>query len=313
MSDAPSPTQPPRTPGSNADETPDGGDGPHGLQFRSGFVSVLGRPNVGKSSLVNRICKTKVSITSWHPNTTRTRVRGVLDGEAYQIVFVDTPGIHKPRSALGSRLNATATEALEDVEISLLVIDATAAIGPGDRFVAAQLRPDTVVVVNKVDRARPEQVLTQLAAANEELGLAEAEYFAVSARTGAGTDELVAHLVSRLPPGPRYYPEGMVHDVPEAFFVAELVREQLLRHAREELPHSIACRISEWEWPYIRCDILVERESQKAIVIGRGGEVLKAAGTTVRAALPPGAYLDLRVVVERDWQRHPEVIERLGY
>lgn len=281
--------------------------------FRSGFVSVVGRPNVGKSSLVNRICRTKVSITSWHPNTTRTRVRGVLDGEDFQVVFVDTPGIHKPRSALGTRLNETAADALEDVEACLLVLDATAPVGPGDRFVAGRLPPDTIVVVNKIDRARPEQLLEQLSRAERELELAAAEYFPVSARTGEGVDALVAHVTRRLPPGPRYYPPGMVRDVPEAFYVAELVREQLLRHAREELPHSIACRVSEWEWPYIRCDILVERESQKAIVIGRGGEVLKAAGTAVRQALPPGAYLELRVVVERDWQRHPEIIERLGY
>jgi GTP-binding protein Era len=281
--------------------------------FRSGFVSVVGRPNVGKSSLLNRICGAKVSITSATPNTTRTRVRGVRTGVGYQVVFVDTPGIHKPRTALGVRLNDTAAGTLEDVDICLLVVDATQAIGPGDRFVAARVPSDAVVAVNKVDAARPAQVLEQLKRAERELSISRAEYFPVSARTGAGVEDLVAHLTSRLPEGPAFYPKDTVRDLPEPFFVAELVREQLLRQAREELPHSIACTVTEWEWPYIRCEILVERESQKAIVVGKKGSVLKAAGSAVRAVLPPGAYLDLHVRVERDWQRHREMIERLGY
>ena len=284
-----------------------------GTGFRSGFISVVGRPNVGKSTLVNRIVGSKVSITSSTPNTTRTRVRGVLDGPGFQAVFVDTPGIHKPRSPLGARLNETASDSLDDVDVCLLVVDATAAIGPGDRFVAGRVPPDTVIVVNKADRATPTEILAQLTRAADQLGLAEAEYFPVSALTGTGIDALVEHVIARLPAGPRYFPDGMVSDAPEAFYVAELVREQLLRVAREELPHSIACRVTEWEWPYVRCEILVERESQKAIVVGRGGSVLKAAGTAARRALPPGTYLDLHVKVEKDWQRRLDVIERLGY
>ncbi|MCU1495061.1 MAG: GTPase Era [Acidimicrobiaceae bacterium] len=289
------------------------GDMGDGVTFRSGFVSVLGRPNVGKSTLVNRMLGTKVSITSPSPNTTRTRVRGILEGDDYQLVLVDTPGIHKPRSALGERLNKTATSALDDVDVCLLVVDANAPIGPGDRFVAAQLPSRSIVVVNKVDRTSKSRLLGQLAQAAEQLGLEEAEYFPISARTGDGVTELVDHIVARLPSGPRYYPEGTVRDVPEAFFLGELVREQLLRVAREELPHSIACRVVEWELPYVRCEILVERESQKAIVVGRGGSVLKAVGTVARQSLPPGTYLDLIVKVERDWQRRPDMIERLGY
>lgn len=284
-----------------------------GDELRSGFVSVLGRPNVGKSTLVNRMLREKVSITSATPNTTRTRVRGILEGDGYQMVLVDTPGIHKPKSPLGERLNQTAASALDDVDVCLLVVDATAPIGPGDRYVAAQLPRRSIVVVNKLDRASKTQVLGQLAMAADQLGLEAAEYFPISARTGDGVDELVGHIADRLPVGPRYYPEGTVRDVPEAFFLGELVREQLLRVAREELPHSIACRVVEWEPPYVRCEILVERESQKAIVVGRGGSVLKAAGTAARRALPPGTYLDLIVKVERDWQRRPDVIERLGY
>ena len=281
--------------------------------LRSGFVALVGRPNVGKSTLLNRILGRKVAITSATPHTTRTRVRGVLDRPEVQIVFTDTPGVHRPRTALGDRLNQTAASTFEDVDYCVLVLEANAPIGPGDRFIAERLRPDTVIAVNKIDRVDDAKVLQHLATASSELGLADAEYFPVSAATGQGVAALVDHLAARMPEGPRFYPVGMVSDVPEAFYVAELVREQLLRHAEEELPHSIACRVTEWEWPRIRCEILVERESQKGIVIGKGGRVLKAAGTAVRQQLEPGAYLELFVKVEKGWQRHPDMIERLGY
>jgi GTP-binding protein Era len=286
---------------------------PNDAVVRSGFVALLGRPNVGKSTLLNRIVGTKVAITSPVPHTTRTRVRGVLDRPDAQLVFVDTPGIHKPKTALGSHLNETASHTIGDVDVCVLMVEADAPIGKGDRYIAERLPPDSVVAVNKIDRADRAAVLQHLAVAASELGLEEAEYFPVSARTGDGVGELVEHLVARMPVGPRYFPPGMVSDVPEAFFVAELVREQLIRHAEEELPHSIACRVTEWEWPRIRCEILVERESQKGIVIGRGGSVLKAVGTAVRGQLPPGAYIELFVKVEKSWQRHPEMFERLGY
>jgi GTP-binding protein Era len=293
-----------------ARETADDGEGP---AFRSGFVSVVGRPNVGKSTLVNRIVGEKVSITARTPNTTRTRIRGILHGPSYQAIFVDTPGIHRPRTPLGTRLNQAATDALVDVDITVFVIDATAPIGPGDRFVAERLDRDAIVVVNKIDSASPTATLGQLAAAAGTLGLDAAELFPVSARTGKGVPELVAEIVGRLPPGPRFYPDDLVRDLPDPVFVAELVREQLLRVAREELPHSIACRVTEWEWPYIAVEILVERESQKAIVIGKGGTVLRDAGTAARRQLPDGAYLDLRVRVEKSWQRRTDVMDRLGY
>jgi GTP-binding protein Era len=287
---------------------------------RSGFVTLVGRPNVGKSTLLNAILGTKVSIVSDKPQTTRTQVRGVLNRpaaggpgghEAAQIVFVDTPGIHKPVTALGERLNAAASDALGGVDAVCLVVDASAPVGKGDRFIASRLSPDAVVVVNKVDRAPPAQVLAQLAAAAEQLDLDE--YFPVSARTGEGVPELVAHLAARLPEGPAYYPDGTVTDVPEAFWVAELVREQLLAATRDEVPHSIATRVTEWEWPRIRCEILVERDSQKGIVIGRGGAVLKQVGTAVRRQLPEGAFLELFVKVDKDWQRRPHALHRLGY
>jgi GTP-binding protein Era len=277
---------------------------------RSGFVTLVGRPNVGKSTLLNRILGTKVTIVSDKPQTTRTQVRGVLTRPDAQVVFVDTPGIHRPRTLLGERLNDTAESTIADVDVVCLVLDATAKVGPGDRFVGARVPPSAIVVVNKVDAASKAQVAAQLAAASE---LELSEYFPVSARTGAGVDALVEALVARMPEGPQLYPDDMVTDVPEAFWVAELVREQLLAVLRDELPHSVATRVTEWEWPVIRCEILVERDSQKGIVIGRRGSVLKQVGTAVREQLPEGAYLELFVRVDKDWQRRPKALERLGY
>jgi len=283
--------------------------------MRSGFVTLVGRPNVGKSSLVNRICGAKVSIVSDKPQTTRHRIRGVLNRPDAQLVFVDTPGLHKPVTALGRKVNATAIESVEEsdatVDVVGLVLDATAPFGAGDRWVAEHLdRPRAVVIVNKIDRATKAQVAAQLAAAGE-LG-AEA-YFPVSARTGAGIDALVDHLVARAPEGPAFFPRDAVRDVPEEQWVAELVREQLLAVTRDELPYSIATRVAEWEGDRITVEIVVERESQKGMVIGQGGRVLKQVGTRARAELPPGTFLDLRVKVDKDWQRRPDRVERLGY
>ena len=279
--------------------------------FRSGFVALVGRPNVGKSTLLNQMLHRKVSIVSDKPQTTRTQVRGVLNRPDAQLVFVDTPGIHKPRTELGTRLNATANSAVGDVDVVCLVVDATAPIGPGDRFVAQRCPPDTVVVVNKIDLAAPDVVLGQLSRAAEQLALDE--YVPVSAKTGDGVAQLIEVLLARLPEGPQYYPDDMVTDVPEAFWVAELVREQLLAVTRDEVPHSVATRVTEWEWPRIRVEILVERESQKGIVIGKKGAGLKEVGTRVRQQLGAGAFIELFVKVDKDWQRRPKALERLGY
>jgi len=279
-------------------------------EHRSGFATLTGRPNVGKSTLLNRLLGQKVSITSPVAQTTRTQVRGVLSRPDAQVVFVDTPGIHKPRTLLGARLNDTAEDALGSVDVTLLVLDATGPVGRGDRFVAGLLPSSSLVVVNKVDRAGRRQVLEALQTAGT---LGFDEYFPVSARTGEGVDALADAVVARLPPGPKLYPDDTVSDLDEAAWVAELVREQLLAVTREEVPHSIACRVTEWEWPRVRCEILVERDSQKPIVIGRGGAVLKQVGTRVRAQLPPGIYLELFVTVAAHWQSRPETLERLGY
>lgn len=279
--------------------------------MKSGFVTFVGRPNVGKSTLLNTILGQKVSIVSDKPQTTRNQVRGVLTAPGHQIVFVDTPGIHKPRTLLGERLNERATDTIGDVDRVCLVVDATAPIGPGDRWVAERIPDDAFIIVNKIDLATPEQVLGQLAAAAD-LGKGDA-FFPVSAKTGEGVDVLLEKLVDGLPEGPAYYPEDMVTDVPDAFWVAELVREQLLAVTREEVPHSVATRVVEWDWPRIRVEILVERDSQKGIVIGRGGSVLKQVGTNVRQQLPEGVYLELFVRVDRNWQRQERALDRLGY
>ena len=275
--------------------------------LRSGFVTLVGRPNVGKSTLLNRLCGTKVSIVSDKPQTTRRATHGVLHRPGVQVVFVDTPGIGKPRTALGARLNVSATEALDDVDVACLVVDATAPFGPGDRFVAAKLPPDGVVVVNKTDAAAPATVLEQLARVSE----VDAEaYFPLSARTGEGIEAFVEHLLGRMPPGPPYYPEGMVSALPDEVAVAELVREQLLAVVRDELPYAIATRVTEWQWPRIRCEIVVERVSQRRIVIGHRGGVLKQVGTRVREQLPPGAHLELHVSVDPNWQDRSAAVER---
>ncbi|RTL07896.1 MAG: GTPase Era [Acidimicrobiia bacterium] len=278
--------------------------------FHSGFVTLVGRPNVGKSTLLNRILGQKVSIVSDKPQTTRHQIRGILTDDDTQIVFVDTPGIHRPRTLMGERLNDSASDALAGVDVVCLLFDATQKIGPGDRYIAERVPGDAVVVLNKVDLAPRERVLEQLALAAE---LDLASYFPVSARTGKGVDALVEHLRSLMPPGPRWYPDGEVTDLGEGFRVAELVREQLLAVTREELPHSIATRTTLYEWPRIRVEILVERESQKGMVIGKGGSVLKEVGTRVRRQLPDGAYLELFVKVDKDWQSRPGSLERLGY
>lgn len=283
--------------------------------FHSGFVSLVGRPNVGKSTLLNNILGTKVSIVSDKVQTTRTQVRGVLNRPGSQIVFVDTPGIHRPRTLLGERSNEAATSSIGDVDVVCVLIDATMPLGKGDRFVAQRAPKDAILIVNKIDLADRVEVLNQLKRASE---FDFSEYFPISAITGDGVEELVAALISRLPEGPAYYPTGMLSDTSDDMWVAELVREQLLAIAQEELPHSIACRVVEWEeredrGPFVRVEILVERESQKPIVIGKGGSVLKAVGTAVRGQLEAGAYVELFVKVDKDWQRRAKSLDRLGY
>ena len=277
----------------------------------SGFVTFVGRPNVGKSSLVNAICGRKISIVSDKPQTTRHRIMGVLTRPSSQLVFVDTPGLHKPVTALGERVNATALDSAKDVDATCLVLDATMKFGKGDKWVADHLDMSaSTIIVNKTDIAQPQQVLAMLEAVSK---LVAKEYFPVSAKTGEGLGPLVDHLAGTLPQGPKYFPNDEISDLPEERWVAELVREQLLAVTHDELPYSIATEVAEWEWPRIRVNILVERDSQKGMVIGKGGAILKRVGELARKQMPEGVYLELRVKVDKDWQRKPERVERLGY
>jgi GTP-binding protein Era len=299
-----------------------------GRGFRSGFVAVVGRPNVGKSTLVNQMVGQKVSIVSDAPQTTRTEIRGVRTTDQHQIVFLDTPGLHKPRTLLGERANERALATLVEVDTVCLVVDAHMPIGPGDRFVARRVSDagaPVVLVVNKTDLATRDQILEQLAVASEALVTREdAAFVPVSARSGDGVDALIGELDARLPEGPHYYPEGIHSDQPEEFLAAEFLREQLLLVAREELPHSIAVTTEDMETretrdgPVLafRCIVRVERDSQKGIVIGRGGAVLKQAGTNARHELErllgTRVHLETRVKVDPDWQRRAAALDRLG-
>jgi GTPase len=301
--------------------------------FRSGFVTIVGRPNVGKSTLLNQLVGSKVAIVSERPQTTRSAIRGVRTTAESQVVFIDTPGIHKPRTLLGERTNQRALATLGEVDVVCLLVEADAPIGPGDRFIdelVRQVPTPKLLVVNKIDRAGKAATAERLASAARDLGVFD-EYLPVSALTGDGVAALLGEIERRLPLGPRYYPEGTVTDQPETVLAAELVREKLLAVARDELPHSITVSVEELEdlddpdegedreggILRLRADIRVERDSQRGIVIGRGGRVLKDAGTAARqeleALLGVRVYLETRVAVERDWQRRAHVLDRLGY
>jgi GTP-binding protein Era len=288
---------------------------------KSGFVSVVGRPNVGKSTLVNALVGAKVAITSPRPQTTRNTLRGILNADGLQVVLVDTPGLHRPRTALGERLNRLVEGSLAEADAVLFVLDATQEIGPGDRLIAERLGASgtpVVVVSNKTDAAPPVKVAAQLIEAGE--WGCEA-YVPVSALEGENLDPVVEELRRLLPEGPAFFPGGEVTDQPEELLLAELIREKFLARLREELPHSLAVVVEdvvEQDNGVVHVDgrLVVERESQKGIVIGKGGALIRDAGSEARAEIETllGArvFLDLRVRVEKDWQQRPGMIERLG-
>ena len=290
--------------------------------FRSGFVAVVGRPNVGKSTLVNALVGSKIAITSDKPQTTRRDIRAILTTGEVQVVFTDTPGFHKPRTALGARLNDLVGDAVAGVDLVLHVVDAASGVGRGDAFVfERQVRSSgspAFVVVNKIDAARNRSELAQLTAAAE---LGEyAEIVPVSAKTGRGVDHLRQLIIDRMPEGPMYFPAGEITDQPIEVRLAEHVREQALAVTREEVPHSIAVVVEEIEeegdLTSIHANLVVERDSQKGIVIGKGGATLRDIGTRARTEMEllhgGKVYLDLRVKVVKEWQRDPKAIERLG-
>jgi len=289
---------------------------------KSGFVAVVGRPNVGKSTLVNHLVGSKVAITSTKPQTTRSVIRGLVNGDGYQIVLLDTPGLHRPRTELGSRLNAAVYRTLGDADAVVFVIDATMPIGPGDRLTAERLiesGADVVVAVNKVDEANRSQIVAQLVEASK---WPFEHYFPISALTGEGVAAMVGQMITRLPEGPKYYPDDMTTDQPESVVIAEIIREKFLERLTDELPHSLVVRVEEIEerddgLVDIRAEVIVERASQRGIVIGKGGSLLGAAGTEARheleAILGARVNLDLHVTVEQDWQRKPLLLDRLGF
>jgi len=289
---------------------------------RSGFVALAGRPNVGKSTLVNAMVGRKVAIVSDKPQTTRRAIRGVATGDGWQLVLVDLPGVQRPRDALTERMQRRVERELEDCDAALMVVNGEEGIGPGDRFIANALRNASVPVVmavNKVDRLdRPRTVLALQAAAD--LDVAD-DIFPVSARTGNGVRPLLEHLVSLLPEGPFFYPPGEGTDQPREVLLAELIREQVLRRTFQEVPHAVEVVIEDLEWPkpdlaLVRALIWVEAESQKGIVIGAGGRMIKAIGTAARRELERelGArvHLDLSVRVRRSWRADEGLLDRLG-
>jgi GTP-binding protein Era len=293
--------------------------------MKSGLVALVGRPNVGKSTLLNALLGQKLAIMSDRPQTTRSVVRGVLHHPSGQAVFLDTPGLHRPRTLLGQRLNDLVKGSLAEVDVVGWLVDAAAGVGQGDRFLAtelARIQTPTVAIVNKIDTASRQQVVQALDAV---AGLGEwAEIVPISARTGEQVGLLADLLVERLPEGPALYPEGHVTDEPERHLMAELIREQALGMVRQELPHSIAVVVEDIEPPEqpdgpltVRATLYVERDSQKPIVIGKGGAVLRDIGTRARAELETllGAhiFLDLHVKVAKEWQGDPKLLARLGF
>ena len=303
-------------------------------EFRSGFASFVGRPNAGKSTLTNAIVGTKVAITSSRPQTTRTVVRGIVHRADAQLVLVDTPGLHRPRTLLGERLNDLVKTTWAEVDIVAVCFPANEKVGPGDRFLVNELakvrRTTKIAVATKTDLVTPEQLgghLLDIARLGEETGTDWAEIVPVSAVAGDQVELLTDLLVARLPEGPPLYPEGDLTDSPEEAIVAELIREAALEGVRDELPHSIAVVVEEMglregrpeDKPLldIHANVFVERSSQKGIVIGHKGSRLREVGTAARkqieAMLGTPTYLDLHVKIAKDWQRDPKQLRRLGF
>ena len=300
-------------------------------EFRSGFVCFVGRPNTGKSTLTNALVGAKVAITSKRPQTTRHTIRGIVHRENFQIILVDTPGLHRPRTLLGQRLNDLVKDTYSEVDVIGLCLPADEKIGPGDRWICEQIRtvaPNTtlIAIVTKIDKVPKDRVAAQLMAVSELVG-PDTEIVPVSATTGEQLDVLTDVLAAQLPPGPAFYPDGELTDEPEEILMAELIREAALEGVRDELPHSLAVVIEEVSprdgrdelnpLVDVRANLYVERDSQKGIVIGKGGARLREVGTAARTQieklLGTKVYLDLRVKIAKNWQRDPKQLGRLGF
>jgi GTPase len=284
---------------------------------KSGFVAVAGRPNVGKSTLVNALAGGKVAIVSDKPQTTRRRIFGISNGDDHQLVLADLPGFQRPRDALTEHMQRTVDSSFEDVDAVLFVLDARARIGAGDRFIAGRvfsLGVPVVIALNKVDRLKPGHIATQMNTASR-LGEFHALH-PVSAKTGDGIDELRDELVGLLPEGPLYFPAEQRTDLSDEEQIAELIREKALQLTRDEVPHSITVEVEELEEKVVRASLYVETDSQKQILVGRGGSKVREIGTRARpeieALLGHPVFLDLQVKVRPRWRRDERMLERLG-
>lgn len=293
-------------------------------EFKSGFVSIIGRPNVGKSTFLNRVVGQKIAIMSDKPQTTRNKVQGVVTGDSSQIVFIDTPGIHKPKHKLGDFMVKSAKNTLKEVDVIMFMVNANEKIGPGDRFVIEMLKnSDTPVflVINKIDLVHPDDLLGIITSYVDEYDFAE--IVPLSALNGNNVDRLMETINKYLPEGPKYYPDDQVTDHPERFIISELIREKVLHLTREEVPHSIAVvieKISRDEDKNIvnvMATIIVDRDSQKGIVIGKQGALLKQIGTKARRdiemLLGSKVFLELWVKVQKDWRNKPGQLKEFGF
>ncbi|TGE32802.1 GTPase Era [Desulfosporosinus sp. Sb-LF] len=291
-------------------------------EFRSGFVSVIGRPNAGKSTLLNHLLGQKVLIMSDKPQTTRNRIQCILTEERGQIVFLDTPGIHKPKHKLGEYMVGAAKESIREVDVILYMVDLSAEYGPGEEFIIQMLKQTKtpcVLVLNKVDLLTKEQLMRRVQEFSAFMDFKA--IVPISAKTGENTDELLNVIFGQLSKGPMYYPEDEVTDQPERFIMAELVREKVLELTHDEIPHSIAVVIEEVEEKKtlvkVRALIVVERDSQKGIIIGAGGKQLKEIGSLARrdieALLGSPVFLELWVKVKKDWRNRVDSLRNYGY
>lgn len=292
-------------------------------KFHSGFAALVGRPNVGKSTLMNALLGEKISIVSAHAQTTRNKITGVWNGDNAQVVFLDTPGMHKPQSKLGEAIRQSTMDALDEVDLILFLCAVNAPLGAGDRYILSLLKDRKVPVIlalSKTDLISKEDVLKKIVQYSKIYPFAE--IIPLSAKTGENLDELMKCVVKYLPEGPKYFPDDMVTDQPERNIVQEIVREKLLTRTRDEVPHAIGVYTEEFSERengkvYIRCTIYVERDSQKRIIIGKKGSVLKAAGQEAREEIQSliGApvFLDLWVKVSKDWKNKDYILRELGY
>lgn len=292
-------------------------------KFHSGFAALVGRPNVGKSTLMNALLGEKISIVSAHAQTTRNKITGVWNGDNSQVVFLDTPGMHKPQSKLGEAIRQSTMDALDEVDMIVFLCACNDPLGAGDRYILSLLKDRKVPVIlalSKTDLISKEEVLKKIVQYSKIYPFAE--IIPLSAKTGENLDELMKCVVKYMPEGPKYFPDDMVTDQPERNIVQEIVREKLLTRTRDEVPHAIGVFTEEFSERdngkvYIRCTIYVERDSQKRIIIGKKGSVLKAAGQEAReeiqSLIGSPVFLDLWVKVSKDWKNKDYILRELGY